>query len=452
MTTLIPLDALPKDLFWSAPLEVDADFTLEDPLALDYLSQQVGLWLFPRFTTRTSRAQYYAVVLYGLHLADKAVHELGYSGDDDTRTRLFERWERFWALATVESLNGRLDRDGGDIMRGVRGVQRTWTAGERPLPIDYPLISRQSELGGLGAYLSSLREYGLIFPGTLRPTPAAQEILDAFWGEKGERATRHQYDDYALLALKQETTSIPRSHGRLTLAGVGKRSRLSVLTNSPWPEQQARLWNVLFEHSRDGSTLPFARQIIAADADGVTDAKQLLEGFVAGRWGRLDPENQRKVEVALAFAQVFVLLLERFNRGYGHVDTNNWVTPIADVAEAAFPDAEAEPLRAACSHLREKQDAQRFNKLQFHGREFLQLLTKLLSSDPLSSLNHVLGFHRMVQRSRRGGGAWLREENGKLIMQVRGYNGYKADPVFPSMKLYGVRRLIEDLGKLGAQA
>ena len=179
--TLEPLSALPEGIFWSAPLGEDSDFTAEDPLALDYLGQQVGLWLFRGFTTRTSRAQNYAVVLYGLHLADKAVHEYGYAGDDDTRTRLFERWERFWALATLEFRNGQLVRGDEDAMRGVRGATRAWFSGNKPLPLDFQLISRQNELGGLGAYLTSLREYGLVFPGSLRVTPAAGEIISAFW-------------------------------------------------------------------------------------------------------------------------------------------------------------------------------------------------------------------------------------------------------------------------------
>lgn len=70
MTILQVLKTIPKELFWSAPLASDSDFTAEDPLALDYLAQQVGLWLFQGFTTRTGRAQNYAVVLYGLSLAD----------------------------------------------------------------------------------------------------------------------------------------------------------------------------------------------------------------------------------------------------------------------------------------------------------------------------------------------------------------------------------------------
>jgi hypothetical protein len=166
--TLETLVAPPKGLlFWSAPLGADSDFTPEDPLALDYLGQQVGLWLFRGLTTRTGRAQSYAVVLYGLNLAEKAVRRYGYAGDDETRTRLFERWERFWALATLECRDGQLARGDEDAMRGVRGAKRAWFPGGRPLPLDFPLISRQNELGSLGAYL----QVGL--PSTSRGTASA---------------------------------------------------------------------------------------------------------------------------------------------------------------------------------------------------------------------------------------------------------------------------------------
>jgi len=37
------LKKLPKGLFWSEPLALESDFKKEDPLAFDYLGQQVGL-------------------------------------------------------------------------------------------------------------------------------------------------------------------------------------------------------------------------------------------------------------------------------------------------------------------------------------------------------------------------------------------------------------------------
>jgi hypothetical protein len=290
------LEHPPDGLFWSTPLASDSDFTLEDPLALDYLGQQVGLWLFRGFTTRTNRAQNYAVVVYGLHLAEIALRKYDYAGDDETRTRLVERWERFWALATFERRNGEIAPGDDDAMRGMRGAKRAWFPGEAPLPLDFPLISRQNELGGLGAYLTTLREYGLVFPGTLRVTPAAAAILDAFWGE-GE--TGHLYEAYALEALDFRNAAIARKKGRVALAGIGSRSRLSCLVRRSRTKQQQRLREALFLNARDSSTLLLSERLIAAHRDGALDA--------------------------LAFGRVARLLLARFDRVYGYVDEHGWM-------------------------------------------------------------------------------------------------------------------------------
>ncbi len=438
------LESAPETLFWSAPLATDTDFTAEDPLALDYLAQQVGLWLFEGFTTRTTRAQNYAVVLYGLHLADKAIEIYGYPADDGMRTRLFERWERFWALATLESRGGVLARGSDDAMRGIRGATQAWaSSGPGPLPLDFPLISRQSELGSLGAYLSSLREYGLVFPGSLRVSPASREIIDAFWSEPGGK--RMAYEEYALEALNLERNTLARSYGRLTLAGLGKRSRLSALVEHHRSAQQSRLWNALFESAHDGSTLEIAKCLIRAHKNHVVDAEILLKGLIAGRWGRLSAETRSKVELALAFGGVARELLQRFNRAYGHVEQQGWVAGIADVAHVAFPPDEAQELRSLCASA---SVSPRFRKLEFHGPGFVSLLTALQTSGPADSLQHLLKFHLQVQRARRGGGAWLREENGTLVLQVAGYTGHKAEAGFPSLKLNVVRRLLGDLGKL----
>ena len=72
--TLNTLRSPPDGLFWSEPFALDSDFKKEDPLALDYLAQQVGLWLFLGFTTPTNRAQCYPMVLYGLHLVSAYEH------------------------------------------------------------------------------------------------------------------------------------------------------------------------------------------------------------------------------------------------------------------------------------------------------------------------------------------------------------------------------------------
>ncbi len=443
--TLVPLSRLPKELFWSAPLELDSDFTAEDPLALDYLGQQVGNWLFRGFTTRTSRAQYYAVVLYGLHLADVAIQAYGYPADDKTRTQLFERWERFWSLATLESRGGVLERGDQDAMRGVRGATREWSSGEKPLRLDFPLISRQLELGGLGAYLTSLREYGLVFPATMRVTPAAQAILLSFWSEPKQRAAR-RYEEYALVALDLEKAKLPRKFSGLSLRKIGESSRLSSIIGRP--EQQERLWEILFAGSKDGSTLPLAMQLIHATGEGVRHPEVLLEGILSGRWGNVDPTSMDKVRVAIAFGRLAQFLLGCFDRAYEFVDQHGWVADVDAVANAAFPDSEMARLSSLCEALHEAKESLRFGKLAFHGPDFLSLVIKLGGSNRNACFEHLLMYHRVVQKSRRGSGAWIRQEQNKIVMQVAGYNGYKTQPGFPGFKLGMVRQLLEDLGML----
>lgn len=436
---------LPREMFRSAPLSIDTDFTAEDPLALDYLGQQVGNWLFRGFTTRTTRAQYYAVVLYGLHLADVAIARYRYPADDSTRNQLFERWERFWALATVESRGGAMERGDPDAMRGVRGARREWKSGDQPLRLDFPLISRQLELGGLGAYLSSLRDYRLVGEKTLRPTPLAQEILDAFWAEPGKRA-KHRQEEFAFQALDRYEKEIPRAANGLTLRGIGEASRLSSIVNRR--EQQNRLWKILFQDSTDGSTLPLARQLIAANKHGVVDAEQLLEGMLAGKWGELNSDCIEKIKVALAFGRLARFLLDRFDRVYECVHQRG-LADLNDVLQAAFPDAVFAQLRPLCDSLLEAADSRKFNQLDAHGSQFMALVQKLQGAGRHACLEHLLSFHRSVQKTRRGSGAWLQDEQGKLVLNGMSYNGHKSISKFPSFKLDVVLRLLDDLGRLG---
>ncbi|UFX46112.1 hypothetical protein HAP47_0005190 [Bradyrhizobium sp. 41S5] len=444
--SLLILKSPPKGLFWAAPPDGDTDFTPEDPLALDYLGQQVGLWLFRDLTTRTNRAQNYAVVLYGLYLADKAVSEYGYRGDDETRVRLFERWEKFWALATLEYRRGNIPLGDADSMRGILGAKRNWTPGNKPLPLDFTLISRQSELGGLGAYLSSLRRYGLVGEGSLRVTDRARAILDSFWSEQGSAKL---YEAYALQALDISQTVIGRASGSLTLEGLGRRSRLSALVESGRTQQQDRLWDALFEQARDGTTLPLAQQLIKASGHGVIDTETLIEGMLAERWGPLAAGVSAKLQAARAFGRLAKEVLGRFNRAYGYVHDHGWTADAADVALEAFPSGETGRLHSLCADMLSVADVARFRKLQFHGPDFVTLIGKLASaSDPSSALDHLLTYHRVVQRTRRGGGAWLRDQQGKLLLQIADYGGYRYGTVFPDLKFGVVRRLLSDLGRI----
>lgn len=447
---LLPVERVPDGLFWSVPAPFDGEFTAEDPLALDYLGQQVGVWLFPGFTTRTSRAQYYAAVLYGLHIVQRTIETYGLAGDDDTRTRLFERWERCWALATMESRRGALDRGDPDAMRGVRGAKRAWFPGEKPLPLDFELISRQSELGGLGAYLSSLRYHQLVGPGSLRVTPLAKPIVDAFWSERGQRDMGTMYEEYILEGMKPDAKTWARAiaSGKLTLEGLGRRSRLTSVTEQLRSAQRERLWSALFAQARDAGTLQLAKCLIAASADGVYDSELLLEGMAQGRWGVLDSEVHQRAELGLAFGRIARVLLDCFNRAYRHVQENGWNSDLSAVAAAAFAREGDDELSRLAAGLANSAQAARIDGLTFHGRGFMTLVRSIGEGTPADKLQHLFRFHGQVQQTRRGAAPWLKQERGKLIMRLPGYTGYRSPADFPPLKLNTVRNLLQDLGRI----
>ena len=185
-----------------------------------------------------------------------------------------------------------------------------------------------------------------------------------------------------------------------------------------------------------------------AYVDGVDESQALLEAMHEHRWSELSPEVDEKVQVALAFGRLAREILQRFNYAYGYVDEHGWVADFDAVARTCFPNDRADRLRTLCDAVLSARGVERFRALRYHGSGFLALVEKLISAGSTDSLTHLLAFHREVQRSRRGGGAWLRIDQEKLVLQVAGYNGHKSEPDFPGFKLNVVRRLLADLGKL----
>lgn len=437
-----------KYLFWSAPADFTGDFVIEDPLAFDYLSQQVGYWLFGGLTTRTSRAQYVALVLYGLSLVEEVLQ--GKEADDELRKRLFERWERFWALAVFESRGGEFERSDDDAIRGQRGAKRAWREGADSLPLDFKLIGRQSELGALGAYLSALRNEAtnLVVPGTLRPSSLARGIIEAFWGEPGSGTKVSAYHDYAQLSLELDRKNIPRKYGAITLHRVGQMSRLTALTTLGRTEQQARLWRVLFENATD-DTLRFAQLVQEASTANVFDSREIIEQALGGKFGTFNELQRDKLTVAIAFGDVQRELLSAFNRAYAVAFSNGWKVSADKAAEAVAGGAEGAALRDACSRLLHCPMVARFHALPMHGKAFVNLAATLSEAAASSSLDALVLYHASIHRERRHATPWFRLDSGRLLIDVGAYGARsESEGAFPSLKLNVVRSLLRDLGRL----
>lgn len=447
---MLALRAPQQSIFWSAPRAFDAEFVIEDPLALDYLSQQVGYLLFGGITTRTSRAQYFAMVLHGLHLIDEHVASRVVGASDDERKDLFERYERLWALAVHEYRGGDVPISDGDAIRGYRGVARTWKPGDAPLPLDFKLIGRQSELGALGAYLTSLRreDAGLVSPGTLRPTAVAADIIDAFWEEPGSGVKVGAYRELVKLAFDLDRRTVPRKHGAVTLARVGELSRLSVLTQRPRPQQQDRLWRAIFETARD-DTLPFAMMVRAAEQRGVREPRAILVEALDGTLGSLDARQRDKLAVALAFGDVQQAVLTCFNRAFAAAMDAGYRVDVGVAATAAMTDDAGAALRTAAARLLDQPLLRWFQQLPVHGKEFVRLLGQLRDAPPAEALEALVALHAAVHRERRHATPWLRIDGGRLVVDVGGYGERaRAAGAFPGLKLGVVRSLLTDLGRL----
>lgn len=448
MTLQTSLQAPAQSLFWTAPAADRSELTSEDPLGLAYIAQQVGLLLLPTLTTRSNRAQAYAMVLYGLALADRAVNEHGHPNTDEERRRLFERWERFWALSTLEHRGQALPRGDWDSMRGILGAHAAWKPGEKPLPVDFPLISRQQELGNLGAYLAPLRRSGLVRDGDVRPTPAAMEIIEAFWREPDGSARHRRYEEYALTALEPNRKTIERTSGKLSMARLGERSRLSVLTRMPRVAQQKRLHEALFENARDETTQAMAEIVRVATQADVFETEEVIDGALGGRFGALSPRLRDVLLTAQAFGRYMGHLLRAFDRAFSKVERAGLIVDRAEAAQTAFGAASQAELTRAASVLLDAPLVSAIRHLPMHGAACLRLADEMRTASAPAALDLMLAYHGLVQRDRRRGVGWIRQEDDKLTLLVTSYRAQPDELFFPAYKLPALRTLLVDTGRL----
>lgn len=445
MIQLSPLASPSKSLFWTAAVADSSELSTDDPLGLEYIAQQVGLMLLPTFTTRSSRAQAYAMVLYGLSLAERAIAEYELPRTDESRRVLFERWERFWALATIESVGGNLPRGSWNTMRGVRGAKAAWFAGTSPLPIDFPLISRQQELGNLGAYLAPLRRASLIGAGGLSPLPLAIEVVGAFWGDPGMRKLT-ACDELALHILDPKVTKVARAEGSLSLKLVGERSRLDSIWNRE--DQRTRLHHLLFVSAKDDTTLAVSQIVEQATKGEILASRDIVEAALASRFGALSDRLRALFSTALLYGDFMAELTAAFDRAYRALMNAGFAADHSTIAEATFDADLLGRLKHAGAALLEAPCAKEIQGLPAHGRGCMRLAGDLQEASAVTALEQILAYHHKVQRERRRGTGWISTQDGKLMLMVTTYTARPGTLRFPSYKLDTVRTLLTDLGRV----
>ena len=441
------MDKIIETLFWSAPLEESPDFSPEDPLALDYLSQQIGLWLFPGFTSRTSRAGYYAMVIYGLSLCREAQTHYEIHERDDIFQKLFENWEKFWALAVTHYHNSNIPSE--DVMRGVRGVKRAYDHMGSYLHLDFPLLSRQLELGALGAYLSSLRHFRLVERGELRLTPLGRDIANRFWFRPNENIRERSYHAYALEALNPQKTKVPEKRGNLSLKKIGEIAKLSNIQNRN--DLQEMLWNILFKENRDGTTFPLSQVILAANKKNVFDAKGILGGIKTNKWSvKINSELKEKAHLAYHFGELISTLRFLFDIIFKTTSENGYVISLDQIVAKCLPNQRLMNLKRKINNIIHSPRFSKLTILPMHGEAFVPFIRKLADVQAPDIVRELITLHDRIQRERTRGRGWIQHSQDKVIVELTSYRAWKLDDKnwMNDFKIGPVRSLLKDLGKL----
>jgi hypothetical protein len=287
-----------------------------------------------------------------------------------------------------------------------------------------------------------------VIDGTLKPGPAALAIVESFWDEPEENKHRSRYEDYALLALDRAQKHIGRTNANLTLGRVGERSRLTSLVARGRAAQQRRVHEALFERARDPHTLAVCCLVEAATAAGVREPRDVLDGAIAGRFGVVDERLRDLLVTGRLFGDVTQALVGAFDRTYASLDDAGWVAPRERIAAAAFGASDLLPLREACARLLDAPCVGEIRRFPAHGAAFLRLVDDLRAADTGAALDLLLAYHGAVQRDRRRGEGWIRDEAGKLVLVVTSYTARPDAPRYPSFKLDVVRSLLVDLGRV----
>lgn len=198
-------------LSWTKYGPLEDETTILDPLAFDYFAQLLGNVVLPSFTTRTSRARYYSMVCYGIYISHKFLQSKNKIYYEKDVLDAFKLYERYWARAVVEQYGGSLkERDGKEYdFRGKRGAIKAYNDGTKSL--NYKFLTRQLELGGLGAYRSSLEDLELIKE-DLNLTHKGMKLAEQFVNGK-------IYDKLVLHAMEDETIIIKEGKGSLQSFG-----------------------------------------------------------------------------------------------------------------------------------------------------------------------------------------------------------------------------------------
>lgn len=406
------------NIYWMKYSPLESNISATDPLALDYMAQQLGYLPLPNFTGRTSRARYYSMVCYGLYICEQIIIRDKLLFNDQTVVKLFELYEKYWAYAVVYSYNGGIrERDYNESgLRGKRGAIKALSNNIRSLGDEYKLISRQLELGGLGAYRSSLERFHLIKQSSLSLTMRGREMAESFLPV--DIKMRKQYDELIIESILSK--KIIEKKGRASIGMFGQYASLDLYkdTNKDSNERIALRKQIIESH---GITLATAKMVCV---NREIFEKSILDGLAELSFYPTSDMAEVYVRDSIKTIYCFELLSIELNNAFCTIlqaayenggkilmkELENYVEPFVNNLQS----------KNLAGNLSESPKYYELSSL-FYGGEFLEIISFLRSNISYEQfIGAILKLHGAVETKRKSG-RWVEMEGDSLAA----YSGYE---------------------------
>lgn len=428
-------------LSWTkyGPLEDEA--TILDPLAFDYFAQLLGNIVLPSFTTRTSRARYYSMVCYGIYISNRYLQEKGKICYEKDVLEAFKLYERYWARAVVEYYAGELyERDGQERdFRGKRGALRAYN--DKIVSLNYRFLTRQLELGALGAYRSSLEDLELI-KNDLSLTHKGIKLKEHF-------VKSSIYDKLVLRAMNEER--IVTKEGKGSLTSFGFHGLLDGSTNEDFfqlPEHQKEislLKEYILDNQKNNAAITYIYQNSEA-GNSMDIVEQISLQKAASDIGK---------RVVLAFSTIlaFEKLAITINRIWCAIirSADEYLGKLT-IEQAIAGSREYLEILSQGNYIRRLLKESEYMKLvnSYHGASFAMLLNEfqnLAEAQYGDFLISLVKYHTSVMK-KRNSSPWIILD-GKDIIVTTGYDYPKKSEKLKFLhgyKISNILMLIKDTG------
>jgi len=429
------------NLSWTkyAPLENEA--TITDPLAFDYFAQILGNIVLPSFTTRTSRARYYSMVCYGIYISRKYLMLKDKPFYEKDILEIFKLYEKFWARAIVENYSGKLtERDGKEReLRGKRGALKAKQDGITTLGKDFKFLTRQLELGGLGAYRTSMEALELV-DSSLNLTHKGEKLAKFF-------VDTAIYDNLLLKAINEQ--KIVEKEGRASLNSFGYHTSLDGFTFEGTFHAQERelLREYIMDNPKNNIAINYILKYYDIQNNNVLETiERIVNSTAVTDQGQKIVEGYKTIlafeNLAVVFNRLWCAIIKAAEERFGTISVIECALKCKEQLNDIFESN-------VISELVTKSNYSAIIE-SYHGVGFQYLLSNCLKKQGLDYVTFIIDLVKNHNRvmDKRSGGSWIAIDGINLIV-MNGYDYPKKTEkllYLHSYKVPNIMTLIKDTG------